>query len=93
MTDYVEKAANFVNATRHYKLVIIGYTDDTAARENNLKLGMRRAEVVAEMFRDAGVPDNKLVIESKGEKDPIATNMTRAGREKNRRVEIGIVGR
>ena len=39
-----------------------------------------------------GVAANRIVVEGKGEKQPVASNSTREGRAKNRRVEIEVVG-
>ena len=88
---YVEEMSNFLKANSQYKVGITGFTDDTAARQNNLKLGMRRAEAVADMFRLAGVAEGQMTIASRGEENPVATNETRAGRKQNRRAEIKLI--
>ena len=87
---FLNGVVSSLNADPSLKVYITGYTDDTAARENNLKLGKRRAEAVADLLREKGVSDAQMVLESKGEANPVATNNTPAGRRKNRRVEIFI---
>jgi OOP family OmpA-OmpF porin len=39
-----------------------------------------------------GIEKNRVSTEGKGEKQPVADNKTSAGRSKNRRVEIEVVG-
>jgi OOP family OmpA-OmpF porin len=39
-----------------------------------------------------GVEPNRVYTEGKGEKQPVASNATKEGRMKNRRVEIEVIG-
>jgi OOP family OmpA-OmpF porin len=39
-----------------------------------------------------GIEKNRIYTEGKGEKQPVASNVTNEGRAKNRRVEIEVVG-
>ena len=53
------------------------------------ELSQRRAESVRTYLIDKfGINGGKLVAKGYGESQPIATNDTEAGRQKNRRVEI-----
>jgi OOP family OmpA-OmpF porin len=91
LSDYLREAAAYLISNPTSKASLVGYTDDTAARENNLKLGMKRAEALAGLLREEGVPDSQIVLESKGESDPIGDNNTRDGRQQNRRVEMQLL--
>ncbi len=51
-------------------------------------MGAARATAVAKELVALGVPRNRLITRSFGEKRPIAENTTRAGKSKNRRVEF-----
>ena len=77
-------------SARHVEISveIVAYTDTSGPEAYNLKLSKKRAEAVRDYFIKQGV--NKKVINTawKGEANPIASNKTRAGRIKNRRVEI-----
>jgi OOP family OmpA-OmpF porin len=53
---------------------------------------VRRAEAVKAYLKSKGVDQARIYTEGKGEKQPVATNKTSAGRAKNRRVEIEVVG-
>lgn len=70
---------------------IVGYTDNTGTASINNTLSYNRANAVANYLKLKGVSANRMLIEGKGSKNPIASNSTASGREKNRRVEITLV--
>lgn len=81
-------------------LQIVGHTDSIGTEALNLSIGMARAESVRDWFLAQGyLSDNAIQIESMGEAQPIAENVTSAGfdnaegRALNRRVEFRIVKR
>ncbi len=55
---------------------------------NNQGLSEARAEAVADILTDAGVPAARITTEGAGSNQPIASNDSKSGRAKNRRVEI-----
>ncbi len=67
-----------------------GHTDSIGSAKFNLKLSQKRAEAVVKYLKEHGVK-SKLNAKGYGETKPIASNRTRAGRAKNRRVEINLV--
>jgi len=73
-------------------LNIIGHTDDTPRPSgkwsSNWELGSARAISVAKELIKDKVNPKILTVCSKGEYDPIASNLTEKGKEKNRRVEL-----
>jgi chemotaxis protein MotB len=71
---------------------IEGYTDSTGLPEANLKLSERRAAAVKQALVERGVDHTRLTTEGFGQARPIADNATTAGRRKNRRVEIYLIG-
>ena len=79
-------------------LRIIGHTDSIGSTETNLWLGEQRAESVREWFLNQGdLSAETIEIDSKGEAEPVADNVTPAGldnakgRAMNRRVEFQII--
>lgn len=73
-------------------IIAVGHTDSVGTDAYNEKLAIRRAESVKTYLRDKGIDANRIYTEGKGEKQPVADNKTAAGRAKNRRVEIEVVG-
>ncbi len=73
-------------------VIAVGHTDSVGADAYNQKLSIRRAEAVKSYLVSKGIDTSRVYTEGKGEKQPIADNKTAAGRAKNRRVEIEVVG-
>ena len=73
-------------------IIAVGHTDSIGTDAYNQKLSIRRAEAVKTYLKGKGVEENRIYTEGKGEKQPEADNKTSAGRAKNRRVEIEVVG-
>ncbi len=73
-------------------LNIIGHTDDTLRPsgrwQSNWQLGSARAEAVAKELIKDKIEPKILTVCSKASYDPIASNLTQEGKEKNRRVEL-----
>lgn len=72
------------------KVYIIGHTDDEGEVIDNEWIGMQRAKSVAKYMKRHGIDASKMVLESKGELEPIADNTTYTGKKQNRRIEIKI---
>ncbi len=69
-------------------LEIQGHTDNTGAKDFNMKLGEERSEAVRLYMNQQGVPLNRMATISYGATDPVAPNTTRDGRAQNRRVVV-----
>lgn len=87
--DQVAQQAGSINLET---LIATGHTDSIGTDAYNLKLSQRRANAVKAYLVQKGMDPNRIYVEGKGESQPIASNKTREGRAKNRRVEIEIVG-
>jgi len=73
-------------------VIAVGHTDSIGTDAYNQRLSVRRAEAVKAYLVSRGIESNRVYTEGKGEKQPIADNRSAAGRAKNRRVEIEVVG-
>ena len=73
-------------------VIAIGHADWIGSDAYNQKLSVRRAESVKAYLVSKGVEPNRIYTEGKGEKQPVASNKTKDGRAKNRRVEIEVIG-
>lgn len=73
--------------------LIAGYTDNIGSEDHNEGLSRRRAEIVASYIMDNyGVDASRLVLQWHGSDNPLVSNETPEGREKNRRVEMTVGG-
>jgi OOP family OmpA-OmpF porin len=70
------------------KVEVAGHTDGSGTRSYNLSLSKKRAESVRKYLIDNGVAAGNLTARGYGPDSPIASNKTREGRAKNRRVEL-----
>jgi OOP family OmpA-OmpF porin len=68
-------------------VVIEGHTDDRGPAKSNLKVSKARADAVAQvLIQDLGIDASRVSTKGYGKTRPIATNATKEGRERNRRV-------
>jgi OOP family OmpA-OmpF porin len=68
------------------ELDISAFTDDIGSFEDNIKLSVLRAETAKKFLVDLGIDQEKVKANGYGESNPIDTNATEIGRQKNRRV-------
>jgi outer membrane protein OmpA-like peptidoglycan-associated protein len=69
---------------------VYGYMDQQGSEPAGKTLSQRRAVAVATALTNAGADQRRFYIEGRGSIDPIATNLTDAGKAQNRRVEVQI---
>ena len=70
-------------------LLIAGHTDDVGTGDYNQGLSERRASAAARYLTSAGVTRTIRTV-GLGEREPVMTNTSDDGRQKNRRVEVAI---
>ncbi|NML37650.1 OmpA family protein [Chitinophaga sp. G-6-1-13] len=75
---------------KNLNLKLSGHTDNVGSKERNLALSRERAESVKSYLVAKGVNASKIEAVGYGMSQPIASNKTAAGRQKNRRVEFTI---
>lgn len=71
-------------------VLVVGHTDATGSETYNLALSERRAKSAATVLQDNGVRKERVMMEGRGEQEPIADNATEEGRQANRRVTVAI---
>lgn len=87
---YFDESNAFLGKNSNARLFITGHTDAIGSDEYNQALGYRRAQTMQQYFAARGMPAGKIIIESKGKKEPADKNNTTTGRAKNRRTVITI---
>jgi len=89
--DNLRDFASFLKENRNYQVIIYGYTDSIGDSVENKTLSQKRANAVKKGLISLGVSSTKLTAIGRGEENPIADNMYKDGREKNRRIEIELI--
>lgn len=84
----VQKLAEFLVAQPDVTISVVGHTDSVGSQDVNISLSRQRAAAVRQRLIDAyNVDPERVQAEGMGYLAPVATNLTAAGREQNRRVE------
>ena len=73
------------------RVEIAGHTDGQGSQSDNQELSERRARAVYEALVRGGIAQGRLIARGYGDRCPIDSNATAAGRERNRRVEFKIL--
>lgn len=71
-----------------HALVVTGHASRVGPAGFNQKLSERRAETVAKVLAESGVPAPSIRTIGEGFRSPVASNKTRQGRARNRRVQL-----
>jgi outer membrane protein OmpA-like peptidoglycan-associated protein len=69
-----------------------GHTDSIGSDEYNMMLSQQRADAVRNYVTGQGVPASTVTAAGLGKSNPVASNDTAAGRQRNRRVEMVVSG-
>ena len=88
----IDDALAKIQGTDLEMVIATGHTDSIGTEQYNQRLSERRAEAVKQYMVSKGIPASKITTIGKGETQPIATNKTKEGRQKNRRVDIEFKG-
>lgn len=86
--DVLDSVALVLNKYDKTTVDVIGHTDNVGGDGYNQMLSEERARSVAKYLSSKQVLAGRLLIQGRGESQPVAKNTTADGRQKNRRVEI-----
>ena len=81
----IEGFYDFLKDNPNVKVEIQGHTDNVGSDAYNLKLSEARAKAVYDLLVAMGIPPGQMTYKGYGERQPVASNKTEAGRAKNRR--------
>ncbi len=84
----VDRLVGFLNQNPGLRVAIEGHTDNVGSDDANLGLSQRRAESVRSFLVRQGIPSGRIDASGKGERQPVADNLSESGRQQNRRVEV-----
>lgn len=84
----LDRFAGTLNQNPVTHVTIVGHTDNTGSDAINQPLSVNRAGATRDYLVARGVAANRIAIDGRGSREPVADNATVAGRAMNRRVEI-----
>ena len=88
--NFLKRLNGMMKRNPRVKIEVRGFTDTIGKRHYNVLLSRRRADAVVEYMVKNGISPERIRGKGFGPDRPIASNKTRAGRKKNRRVEFFI---
>ncbi len=88
--DNLRQLAASLDKYPNSDILIVGHTDSVGTDAYNQDLSQRRAQSASAYLQSLGVPSTRLQTAGRGESEPIMSNDTEEGRQRNRRVEIAI---
>lgn len=89
---FLDSLVLFLKANQDQRVMITGHTDNIGKSDLNLMLSEFRAKVVANYLINSGVQEKVISWSGRGGKFPKQPNDTEENKQKNRRVEIQLVG-
>ncbi|MGB3947904.1 MAG: OmpA family protein [Bacteroidia bacterium] len=89
----LDRLVELMKANPSLKIEVASHTDSEGSDEYNLTLSQARAQSVVDYLTANGISAAQLVAKGYGEKEPLFSNDTDAGREVNRRTEFKILNK
>jgi outer membrane protein OmpA-like peptidoglycan-associated protein len=90
--EKLAKVSGILLAHPGLTMQIEGHTDSVGGDAFNVKLSEQRADSVKDFLGEQGVSLSSISAQGFGKAEPVATNDTAEGRQRNRRVEIVVNG-
>ena len=89
----LSKIAKILADYREFEVLVVGNTDNVPISRPNIRnnwdlSALRASSVVQVLQRDFGISPQRLSAAGRGEYNPVATNDTELGRQRNRRTQI-----
>ena len=88
---FLNKLIRVINGHSDLRIKVTGHTDSDGSDEYNIALSKRRSEAIIQYFQMNGLDRDKVKIDFKGEKEPVESNQTKQGKQKNRRVDFSFI--
>ena len=90
--EKLAKISGILLAHKGLTLQIEGHTDSVGTDDFNQQLSERRSDSVRDYLAEEGVPGSSMSARGFGKTQPVASNDTAEGRQRNRRVELVVNG-
>ena len=92
-SETLSKIAKIIKDYKEYEVLIEGNTDDVPIARTNIRNSwdlscLRASSVVQALQNEYGVDPQRLTAGGRGEYNPVASNATELGKQRNRRTQI-----
>jgi OOP family OmpA-OmpF porin len=84
----LDDLSEFMKNKKTMKIEIAGHTDNVGDKAVNEKLSQERASAVRNYLLKKGIAADRVVAKGYGDTQPIESNETAEGKQKNRRTEV-----
>ncbi|MDX1756534.1 MAG: OmpA family protein [Marinobacter sp.] len=91
--DILNRAAEALKGQTDLSVELAGHTDSVGSDSYNLELSQARADSVRNYLIEQGVDPGQMTAVGYGETQPVRSNDTEEGRERNRRVEFNVISK
>ncbi len=88
---YLKEMAVIVKSHSDLRIKVTGHTDADGSDAYNLELSKRRAQAIVNFFVQEGLSADRIEIDFKGKREPVAPNSTPEGKQRNRRVDFSFI--
>ena len=88
----VDQLAAYLQGNPDVRIKVVGHADNYGTRLTNLVISRARADAVVSALVTAGIDRSRMSAAGRGDRLPVESNATKAGRRANRRVEIVYFG-
>ena len=89
--DFLKRLIKVVKGHTDLRVKVTGHTDAVGSNGYNDGLSKRRAEAIIQFFVENGLDASRLEFDFKGERQPLDTNNTSEGMQRNRRVDFSFI--
>lgn len=89
--EILQNIADILKEYAYARFNVDGHTDSVGSEKLNQKLSEERAQSVVAYLVENGIDSSRLESTGYGESQPLMPNNTKAGRDRNRRVEINLI--
>lgn len=87
----LKRLIKFLVENPNVNILITGHTDNVGSPGYNLQLSLQRAESVQQYLIEAGMHPGRVMVEGKGDKEPVVPNTTAENQALNRRITIKVL--
>ena len=88
---FLKKIIRVIDGHSDLRIKVTGHTDGDGSDAYNEELSKKRAQALIDFFIANGLSRDRIVLDFKGEKQPVDNNATSEGKQRNRRVDFSFI--